>query len=85
MPTTDVTQRTQFERVELGDAESSRLLRPRSRHGPAIFTVIALPLLVVMSVAAVAIAEEWWQWLVFGVIVATAIGLIIAISPTRRA
>ena len=80
----DVTQRSQTERVELGDAESQRLLRARSNRGPLTYTLLALPILGVLVYAAIAGIDEWWQALVLGVIVLTTIGLMIAVSPNRR-
>ena len=81
----DATQRTQTERAELGDAGSQRLLRARSNKGPMIYTLLALPILGVLIYAVVAGIDEWWQALVLGVIVLTTIGLMIAVSPNRRA
>jgi hypothetical protein len=84
MANMDVTQRTQLERTDLGDARSTRLLRARSRRGPIVYTLLALPILGVLVYAAVAGIDEWWQGLVLGVIVLTTIGLMIAVSPNRR-
>jgi hypothetical protein len=39
----------------------------------------------VLAYAAIAGIDEWWQALVLGVIVLTTIGLMIAVSPNRRA
>jgi hypothetical protein len=80
----DAAQRTQTERVELGDASSQRLLRSRSNRGPLIYTLLALPLLGVLIYAVVAGIDEWWQALVLGVIVLITIGLMIAVDPNRR-
>jgi len=80
----DYTQRAQTERLDLGDAGSTRMLRARSNRGPLIYTLLALPLLGVLVYATVAGIDEWWQALVLGVIVMTTIGLMIAVSPNRR-
>ena len=84
MANMDVTQRTQAERVELGEARGTRLLSTRSRSWALVYTLLALPILGVLIYAVIAGIEEWWQALVLGVIVLTAIGLMIAVSPNRR-
>jgi hypothetical protein len=84
MANMDVTQRVQTERAELGDAQSARMLRARSRTGPLTYTLLALPILGALVYAAIAGIDEWWQALVLGVIVLTTIGLMIAVSPNRR-
>ena len=81
----DVTQRSQTERVDLGDAGSQRMLRASSSKGPLVYTLLALPILGVLIYAVVAGIDEVWQALVLGVIVLTTIGLMIAVSPNRRA
>lgn len=80
----DVTQRTQTERSELGDARSQRMLRARSRTWTTVYMLLALPILGVLVYAVVAGIDTWWQALVLGVIVLTAIGLMIAVNPNRR-
>jgi hypothetical protein len=80
----DYTQRAQTERLDLGDAGSTRMLRARSNRGALTYTLLALPLLGVLVYATVAGIDEWWQALVLGVIVMTTIGLMIAVSPNRR-
>jgi fatty acid desaturase len=80
----DYTQRAQTERLDLGDARSTRMLRARSNRGPLIYTLLALPILGVLLYATIAGIDEWWQALVLGVIVMTTIGLMIAVSPNRR-
>lgn len=84
MSNMDVTQRTQVERAELGYAGSSRLFRPRSRRAVGAFMIIASIVAIILCIAVVVTVTSWAQWLVLGVIVLTVIGLIIAVSPTRR-
>jgi hypothetical protein len=84
MANMDVTQRAQTERMDLGDAQSTRMLRARSRTGPLTYVLLAVPILGVLAYAAIAGIDEWWQALVLGVIVLTTIGLMIAVSPNRR-
>ena len=49
------------------------------------FTVVALVLLGVLVYAVAWGIDNWWQGLVLGVIVMTTVGLMIAVSPKRRA
>ena len=81
----DSTQRSQMERLDLGDARSTRLLRAQSRNWALIYMLLALPILGALVYATVAGIESWWQVLVLAVIVLTAVGMMIAISPNRRA
>ena len=84
MSNMDVTQRTQVERMDLGHPESTRMFRPHSRRAMGAFMVIAAIIAVILCVAALVTIESWAQWLVLGVIIVTVIGLMIAVSPTRR-
>jgi hypothetical protein len=78
------SDRAQVERAELGHARGDRMLGTRSARGPALFLAIALPILAAGIYLTIAGIDTWWQALVLGVIVMTTIGLIIAVSPTRR-
>jgi hypothetical protein len=49
-----ITQRTQYERIELDYPQSMRLLRARSRRGPATYAVFATILLVALVWTAIA-------------------------------
>jgi hypothetical protein len=77
----DVTQRNQYERSTLSDTSG---LRHGSEKGAAIYTVVALIVGIALCVVAVMTIESWTQWLVLGVIIATMVGFMIAISPNRR-
>ena len=81
----DSTQRSQMERLDLGDAGSTRLLSTRSKNWALIYALLALPILGVLVYAAIAGIDNWWQVLVLAVIALTAVGMMIAISPNRRA
>jgi hypothetical protein len=81
MANMDVTQRNQYERSTLSDTSG---LRHGSERGAAIYTVITLIVGIGLSVVALMTIENWSQWVVLGVIVATMIGFMIAISPNRR-
>ena len=77
----DITQRNQFERSTLSDTGG---LRKGTEKGAAIYTVVALILGIALCVVAVMTIESWAQWVVLGVIIATTIGFMIAVSPNRR-
>jgi hypothetical protein len=78
-----VNQRNQFERHDLSDKTTGTTVRNRRRL--IVFNVIALVILGVLGYAAVVAIDGWAQAVVLGVIVLTAIGAMIALSPNRRA
>ena len=82
MANMNVNQRAQYERVELSVPSTG--IRLRSTRPLLVYTLLAIPLIAVLAWAVVAGIDNWWQALVLGVIVLTTIGLMIAISPTRR-
>ena len=77
----DITQRNQIERTTLSDTSG---MRHGTERGAAVYSVIALVIGVALCVVALTTIENWTQWVVLGVIVATMIGFMIAISPNRR-
>ena len=85
MANMDITQRVQLERLDLGYSAGTRLLGVHSVRALAVYTALALPLLAALTWAALDGIEHAYQWVVLGVIVATTIGLMIAVSPSRRA
>jgi hypothetical protein len=46
--------------------------------------VLAIILATIGAIVAIETINHWSQWLVLGVIVATVIGFMIAVSPGRR-
>ena len=76
------SDRAQYERPEL-DAPD-RTLRVGNRRPVIAFTALALVILAALVYATAWGIDGWPQALVLGVIVLTTIGLIIAVSPTRR-
>ena len=76
------SDRAQYERPELGAPD--RTLRVGNRRPVIAFTALALVILAVLVYAAAWGIDGWPQALVLGVIVLTAIGLMIAVSPNRR-
>lgn len=76
------SDRAQFERPEL--AAPDRTMRVTNRRPVVVFSALGLVLLAALVYAAAWGIDNWTQGLVLGVIVLTAIGLMIAVSPTRR-
>ena len=77
------SDRAQYERPELSAPDRTHAGRPTSR--PVIaFTALSLVILAALVYAVAWGIDGWPHALVLGVIVATTIGLMIAISPNRR-
>ena len=76
------SDRAQYERPEL-DAPD-RAMRVGNRRPVIVFTAVALVILAALVYVTAWGINGWPQALVLGVIVLTTIGLIIAVSPTRR-
>jgi fatty acid desaturase len=76
------SDRAQYERPEL-DAPD-RTMRVGNRRPVIAFTTLALVILAALVYATAWGIDGWPQALVLGVIVLTAIGLMIAVSPNRR-
>jgi hypothetical protein len=77
-----VNQRNQIDGAAFSGA--SERIRRGSERGAAIYNLVALIVAAGLSVAAFSLISGWAQWVVFGAIVATALGFMIAISPNRR-
>ena len=77
-----VNQRNQYDRATY--AGSAERIRHGSQRGAAIFNVIAVIVAAALCFTAITVIDGWSQWLVLGVIVFTTVGLMIAVSPTRR-
>ena len=82
MANTDVTQRTQFERVDLSVPTTG--VRVRSKKALIIYVVIAALVLVALGYATVQALDGWARFVVLAGIIVTAIGAMIAINPQRR-
>jgi hypothetical protein len=76
-------QRAQYERPDLSVPSTGVQLR--SKRPLWIFIAVALPILGVLLFLTVAGIDHWWQGLVLGMIVLTTIGMMIAVSPNRKA
>ena len=83
MANMNIQDRAQFERPDL--AGPDRTLRVTNRRPVLAFVALAAILLAALVYAAAWGIHGWPQGLVLGVIVLTTIGLMIAVSPTRRA
>ena len=77
-----VTDRTQFERVELSVPSTGT--RVRNRGTVIAFTLLATAVLGALVYATVDTIEGWAQAVVLGVIMLTAVGAMIAVNPLRR-
>lgn len=83
MANMNVNQRTQFERVDLTVPTTGTHVRNRRRL--IVFNVIALAIFGALAYATAVAIDGWAKGVVLGVIVLTAIGAMIALSPNRRA
>jgi hypothetical protein len=76
-------QRAQFERATF--AGSAERIRRGSERGASIYSAIAALIGIALCVAAVTLIEGWAQWVVLGAIIFLTIGIMVSISPNRRA
>jgi hypothetical protein len=83
MANMNIQDRAQYERPDLRGPD--RTLRVTNRRPVIAFVALAGVLLAALVYAAAWGINGWAQGLVLGVIVLTTIGLMIAVSPTRRA
>ena len=77
-----VNQRNQDDRALYGG--SAERIRKGSERGALVFSLIAFVVAGVLIYAAAEIMNGWWQFVVMGAIVMTAVGAMIALSPNRR-
>jgi hypothetical protein len=78
-----INQRTQFNRVDLSVPTTG--VRVRNRWTLVAYLAVAFATVGALGYAAVERVDGWAQAVVLGMIVVTTIGLMIAISPNRRA
>jgi fatty acid desaturase len=76
------SDRAQYERPDLSAPD--RTLRVGNRRPVIVFTILAVVILAALAYAVAWGINGWPQALVLAVIVLTAIGLMIAVSPNRR-
>jgi len=79
-----LSERMQIERYELGDASNDSALRIRGGVAVGALTVALSALAATLLVATVSAFEGWAHLIVIGAIIATAVGLMIAVAPQRR-
>lgn len=77
-----VNQRSQFDRVELSVPTTG--VQVRHRRAVVTYTVLAAMVLAALGYATVIAIDGWAQAIVFGFILLTAVGAMIAVSPSRR-
>jgi hypothetical protein len=82
MANMSVNQRTQFDRVDLSVPTTG--VRVRDRRPVVAFTVIAGAILAALAYATAVAIDGWAKAIVFGVILLTAVGAMIAVNPLRR-
>jgi fatty acid desaturase len=83
MANMNVQDRAQYERADLSAPD--RTLRVADRRPVLAFVALAAVLLAALVYAVVWGIDGWAHGLVLGAIVLTTVGLMIAVSPTRRA
>lgn len=76
------SDRAQYERPDLSAPD--RTMRVRDRRPVIAYTVIAILVLAALLYAVAWGINGWAQALVLGVLLVTAVGLMIAVSPMRR-
>jgi fatty acid desaturase len=76
------SDRAQYERPDLSGPD--RTMRVRDRRPVIAYTAVAVLLAAVLLYAVAWGIDGWPQAVVLGVIIVTAIGLMIAVNPTRR-
>jgi fatty acid desaturase len=76
------SDRAQYERPDLSAPDRS--LRVRDRRPVIAYTVVAVLVLAALVYAVAWGINGWPQALVLGVLLLTAVGLMIAVSPRRR-
>ena len=83
MSNTTVNQRNQYERATArGERREDQA---RLRAGRLAFNVVAALIAAALSYGALTLIDGWSQWVVLGAIVVTTSGVMIAVSPARRA
>jgi hypothetical protein len=76
------SQRAQYDRADLSVPSTG--VQMRNRRPLVIYTALATIVLVVLGIAAISGIDTWWQGVVFGVIILTTVGAMIALNPRRR-
>jgi len=77
-----VTQRSQFERIDLSVPTTGT--RVRDRRPVIAYTLLTAVVLGALGYATAVAIDGWAQAVVLGVIMLTAVGAMIAVNPLRR-
>lgn len=80
----ELSERMMVERYELGSAQEDAALRNRGGLGLGLLTIALVAIFAVLAVAMGEALHGWDHLVVIGAILATAVGLMIAIAPNRR-
>lgn len=76
----DVTDRSQFERSDLGHAKGQRMMRVEHPRALIAANLVFLVVGVALTIAAIAAIDSWAQWVVLGAILTTFAGMVIALN-----
>ena len=80
----ELSDRMMAERYELGNAQEDAALRIQSDLSVGLLTLALIATAVVLLVALIGSVNGWAHLAVLGALVATVVGLMIAIAPNRR-
>lgn len=82
MANMSANQRAQLDRIDLSVPSTG--VRVRDRRPVVAYTVVGLVVLAGLAYASVTVFDGWASAIVLGAVLLTAVGAMIAISPTRR-
>jgi hypothetical protein len=77
-----ISDHNQSERATL--SETHKHIRRGSERGSMVYTLLAIPVAIILCYAALKAMEGWAQWLVLAVIVLTTYAWMRAIGPERK-
>ncbi len=77
-----VNDRAQFDRVDLSVPSTG--VRVRDRRPVIAYTIVTAALLAALGYATVVAIDGWAKAIVLGFVLLTAVGAMIAVSPSRR-
>ena len=80
----ELSERMMVERYELGNAQDDAALRNHGGRSLWFLTLALTTILVVLLIATGEALHGWDHLVVLGALIATAVGLMIAIAPNRR-
>ena len=80
----ELSERMMVERYELGNAQEDAALRNHGGLGLGLLTVALVAIFGVLVVAMGEALHGWDHLVVLGALLATGVGLMIAIAPNRR-